>query len=123
MRRVPHLAWPLVALVALLGIGLAGACGSGSCAPSMWRWWSDGADPLALDIVLGLRLPRAAAGFAVGGLLALAGALLQVLLRNPLADPWVLGVSGGGALGSLLAMWAGAGAALVTGAAWIGVAV
>ena len=42
-----------------------------------------------------LRLPRALAAFAVGGLLALAGALIQVLLRNPLGDPYVLGVSGG----------------------------
>jgi len=123
MRRAPRFAWPLLALVALLALGLAGACGSGGCAPAMWSWWADGADPLARELVLGLRLPRAAAGFAVGGLLALAGALLQVLLRNPLADPWVLGVSGGGALGAVLAMWAGAGAALVTGAAWIGAAV
>ncbi|MCO5118085.1 MAG: iron ABC transporter permease [Burkholderiaceae bacterium] len=123
MHRAPRLAWPLIALAALLGFGLAGACGSGGCAPAMWWWWADGADPLARELVLGLRLPRAAAGFAVGGLLALAGALLQVLLRNPLADPWVLGVSGGGALGAVLAMWAGAGAALVTGAAWIGAAV
>lgn len=123
MRRAPRFAWPLLAVVALLGLGLAGACGSGGCTPSMWLWWADGADPLARELVLGLRLPRAAAGFAVGGLLALAGALLQVLLRNPLADPWVLGVSGGGALGAVLAMAAGAGAALVTGAAWAGAAV
>lgn len=123
MRRAPLLAWPMLAIVALAGLGLAGACGSGGCAPSMWWWWAEGADPLARELVVGLRLPRAAAGFAVGGLLALAGALLQVLLRNPLADPWVLGVSGGGALGAVLAMWAGAGAALVTGAAWIGAAV
>src|SRR5690606_165327 len=123
MRRAPRLAWPLLALVVVLGIALAGACGSGGCAPSMWWWWADSADPLARELVLGLRLPRAAAGFAVGGLLALAGALLQVLLRNPLADPWVLGVSGGGALGAVLAMWAGAGATLVTGAAWVGAAV
>jgi len=123
MRRAPRLAWPLLVVVALLGVGLAGACGSGGCTPAAWGWWIDGADPLARELVLGLRLPRAAAGFAVGGLLALAGALLQVLLRNPLADPWVLGVSGGGALGAVLAMWTGAGAALVTGAAWVGAAV
>ncbi len=57
-----------------------------------------------------LRLPRALAGFACGGLLALAGALLQVLLRNPLAEPYVLGVSGGAAVFAI--------AALLTGAAW-----
>ncbi|HEX7812107.1 MAG TPA: iron ABC transporter permease [Burkholderiales bacterium] len=67
------------------------------------------------DIVWKLRLPRAAAGFACGGLLALAGALLQVLLRNPLADPYIFGVSGGAALGVLLAMLLGLGIATQTG--------
>jgi iron complex transport system permease protein len=65
----------------------------------------------AADIVLGLRLPRALAGFAVGALLALAGALLQALLRNPLADPYVLGISGGAAVAALLALAAGVGVA------------
>ncbi|CAN5231619.1 iron ABC transporter permease [soil metagenome] len=53
------------------------------------------------DLVFGLRLPRTLSAFVTGGLLALAGALLQVLLRNPLADPYVLGISGGAAVGSL----------------------
>ncbi|WP_061126004.1 FecCD family ABC transporter permease [Caballeronia catudaia] len=61
---------------------------------------------LADDIVLTLRLPRALAGFASGALLATAGALLQVLLRNPLAEPYVLGVSGGAAAFALAAMLA-----------------
>ncbi|WP_250528903.1 iron ABC transporter permease [Caballeronia sp. ATUFL_F1_KS4A] len=59
---------------------------------------------IADDIVLTLRLPRALAGFASGALLAFAGALLQVLLRNPLAEPYVLGVSGGAATFALAAM-------------------
>jgi iron complex transport system permease protein len=59
---------------------------------------------IADDIVLTLRLPRALAGFASGALLALSGALLQVLLRNPLAEPYVLGVSGGAAAFALTAM-------------------
>ena len=70
-------------------------------------------------LVRELRLPRALAAFAVGGLLALAGALMQVLLRNPLADPYILGLSGGAAVGALGAMLAGA-AALVTPAALAG---
>lgn len=61
---------------------------------------------IADEIVLTLRLPRALAGFASGALLALAGALLQVLLRNPLAEPYVLGVSGGAATFALAAMLA-----------------
>ena len=56
---------------------------------------SDGKDNVAHQIVWQLRLPRILAAFACGGLLALAGVLLQVLLRNPLADPYILGVSGG----------------------------
>jgi len=59
-------------------------------------------------IVRELRLPRALAAFGVGGLLAVAGALMQVLLRNPLADPYVLGISGGAAVGALVAMTVGA---------------
>jgi iron complex transport system permease protein len=51
-----------------------------------------------------LRVPRALSAFAVGGLLALAGALMQVLLRNPLGDPYVLGVSGGASAAVLVAM-------------------
>ena len=70
-------------------------------------------DGLAVEVIRGLRLPRALAAFACGGLLALAGALMQVLLRNPLADPYVLGISGGAAVGALSAMLAGLALALV----------
>lgn len=56
------------------------------------------------QVLHALRVPRALAAFGVGGLLAVAGALMQVLLRNPLADPYVLGVSGGASVGALLAM-------------------
>ena len=59
---------------------------------------------LAGEVVRTLRLPRALAGLACGGLLALAGALMQVLLRNPLADPYVLGISGGASVGALATM-------------------
>ena len=59
------------------------------------------------QVLLELRLYRAAAGFLVGAGLACAGAVLQALLRNPLADPYVLGVSGGGALGAALAIFFG----------------
>lgn len=63
-------------------------------------------------MVWGLRLPRALSAFAVGGLLALAGALMQILLRNPLADPYILGVSGGAATGAMLSL-------LLAPAAWV----
>ncbi len=70
------------------------------------------ANDAATQIVWQLRLPRVLASFACGGLLALAGTLLQVLLRNPLADPYILGVSGGAAVGALTAMLLGWGLVL-----------
>ncbi|HET7160246.1 MAG TPA: iron ABC transporter permease, partial [Burkholderiales bacterium] len=72
------------------------------------------------DIVWNLRAPRALAAYACGGLLALAGVLLQLLLRNALADPYVLGISGGASLGALLALTVGASAAVMQGAALAG---
>ncbi len=59
------------------------------------------------SLVMDLRLPRALTAFGVGGLLAVAGVLMQVLLRNPLADPYILGSSGGAAVAALLAMMFG----------------
>ena len=70
------------------------------------------------DIVLQLRLPRAAGVFAAGALLATAGALMQVLLRNPLADPYILGIAGGAAVGALGAMLLGLAAWVVDTAAY-----
>jgi iron complex transport system permease protein len=74
------------------------------------------------DIVWELRLPRALTAFVCGALLAVSGVLLQVLLRNPLADPYVLGISGGAALGALGAMLIGATLALTNLAAFAGAA-
>jgi iron complex transport system permease protein len=72
-------------------------------------------------IIYQLRLPRVLAAFAVGGLLAMSGALLQVLTRNPLAEPSVLGVSGGASVGALaVLMMGGAGTIWVAGGAWVG---
>jgi len=58
-------------------------------------------DPAARDILLGVRLPRLVLGMLVGSALATAGAVFQALLRIPLADPYVLGVSGGAALAGI----------------------
>ncbi len=55
-------------------------------------------------VVFGLRLPRIALGILVGASLSVAGAGFQALLRNPLADPYVLGVSSGAALGAILSL-------------------
>ncbi|GAA0847185.1 iron ABC transporter permease [Marinobacter szutsaonensis] len=79
-----------------------------------------GGSELHRTLILELRLPRTFSAFATGGLLAVAGALMQVLLRNPLADPYVLGLSGGAAVGALLAMLAGAAGFLISGSAFAG---
>jgi iron complex transport system permease protein len=72
-------------------------------------------------IIYQLRLPRVLTAFAVGGLLAMSGTLLQVLTRNPLAEPSVLGVSGGASVGALAVLtMGGAGTFWVAGGAWLG---
>lgn len=79
-----------------------------------------GTPGMTADVVWHLRLPRAIAVFVCGGLLAMAGALMQVLLRNPLADPYVLGISGGAAVGALGALLLGLMPLWVDVAAFIG---
>ena len=71
-------------------------------------------------VIMELRLPRVLSGFLVGGMLALAGALMQVLLKNPLAEPYVLGVSGGASVCALLAMMAGIAGVWLNIAAFVG---
>ncbi|TWC66716.1 iron complex transport system permease protein [Burkholderia sp. SJZ115] len=103
--------WAALALAAALVLVAALTLGSVPISPRQALgalFTPAGGDPLAGEIVRTLRLPRALAGFGCGALLALAGALLQVLLRNPLAEPYVLGVSGGAAGFALAAMIAGA---------------
>lgn len=69
-------------------------------------WGSDAARLVLVEI----RLPRALLGFLIGGALGLAGAVLQGYLRNPLAEPGLMGVSGGAALGAVTAIHSGAAA-------------
>lgn len=76
--------------------------------------WSGvfGGDGLEADIFWKLRLPRVAVGMLAGCCLALAGTAFQALFRNPLADPFILGVSSGSSAGVALALWLGGGAVL-----------
>jgi iron complex transport system permease protein len=69
-----------------------------------------GLDPRERLVLVELRLPRIALAAVIGAALAVSGCALQALLRNPLADPFVLGVSGGAALGGTLALALGGGA-------------
>ena len=120
-RRHTLLIIVLLLLLAAASLLAALMAGSFAVAPGeVLHALLGGAPGVGADVVLKLRLPRALSGFACGGLLALAGALMQVLLRNPLADPYVLGISGGAAVGALSAMLAGLALALVNLAAFAG---
>lgn len=75
---------------------------------------------LNAQVLQEIRLPRTLAAFVTGGLLALSGAIMQVLLRNPLADPYILGISGGAAVGALSAILVGATGFWLSNAAFVG---
>jgi len=117
----PRLLFSLLLILALGALLLALVSGSQGLG---WAALFDESDPrraaLAWSLVQELRLPRALSAFAVGGLLALAGVLMQVLLRNPLGDPYILGVSGGAAFAVLLSMLLGLPVAWLTGSAFGG---
>ena len=81
---------------------------------------SGGGDDTTRSVIVELRLPRALTAFSVGGLLAIAGVLMQVLLRNPLAEPYILGSSGGAAVAALFTMILGLGSLVVDIAAFGG---
>jgi iron complex transport system permease protein len=104
--------WAAVPALLLLLIGVA--VGVGAIPLSMAdvaRALVGEGDPTAVAIIRTLRLPRALLAALVGAGLGMAGAALQGSLRNPLAEPYLLGVSGGAAVGAVLAVAAGIGAA------------
>ncbi len=75
---------------------------------------------LNTQVLREIRLPRTLAAFVTGGLLSLSGVIMQVLLRNPLADPYILGLSGGAAVGALSAILLGVSGLWLANAAFAG---
>jgi ABC-type Fe3+-siderophore transport system permease subunit len=117
MKRLGRRGWALVLALSWLALAasvlasadlgikrvdLGGVLGS---------WWTGAEPPSVLDATLvGIRVRRAVMAAVAGAALSIAGCALQALLRNPLADPYVLGVSGGASLGAIVAMaWTAAG--------------
>ncbi|RME84665.1 MAG: iron ABC transporter permease [Zetaproteobacteria bacterium] len=103
----------------MLGI-VAASLALALAAGGHWIWPIPHLDPVDATVLWQLRLPRALAAFAVGALLALAGAWLQVMLVNPLAEPYILGAASCGALGAAMGLWLGHGQGAVAAGAWIG---
>ena len=123
MQRHPALMIWMPALLALTlsAFGLSMMLGSSTLSlHELWTTLLGGGSDFDRTVVMQLRLPRSVNAFAVGGLLALAGTLMQVLLRNPLADPYILGVSGGAAVGALGAFLVGLAGIWVNGGAFLG---
>lgn len=120
MRPFPFLIFLIIFSLALIIASLF----IGSVQLSLQTVWSSLLEPSTQQsslIITELRLPRALAAFATGALLAQAGALMQVLVRNPLADPYILGVSGGAATAVLIGMLLGFSSSLsLTSLAFIG---
>jgi len=98
---------PLVLLLGVLGLAIWIALSSGY---QRIDWTALRLDETTRMIFFQIRLPRVVLGVLVGASLAVVGAALQALFRNPLADPFTLGVSGGGALGASVAISLGLGA-------------
>lgn len=105
----PKLRRAVLLLLGLLALSVALALSSGY---QRLDWMGLRTDEVQATILFQIRLPRVLLGVLVGASLAVVGAALQALFRNPLADPFTLGVSGGGALGASVAIALGAGASI-----------
>ena len=98
---------PALLLSSVFAVLASSAIGSVSLDPQQWLVALRNPAAEHGELLWGLRLPRAMAAWTIGALLSLSGCLMQVLLRNPLADPYILGVSGGAAFATLLGISAG----------------
>ncbi len=120
---MPRVIFIPVILLVICGLSLGYSLTSGSIDISLAELLSillGDRDSHNARVVMELRLPRVISGFMVGGLLALAGALMQVLLKNPLAEPYVLGVSGGASVFALVTMMLGVAGAWLNISAAVG---
>lgn len=103
------------ALFLAAAIGLGAGFGAGEVGLRELLPPSPALDAIDRAILFDVRLPRVLLAAVLGAALAVAGIAFQAMLRNPLADPYVLGVSGGASIGGVLALWAGLGGAGIAG--------
>lgn len=108
-------------IIAIVSIFFSIAKGSTSISLSqLLEAFTTPENSMIYQIIVELRIPRTLSAFVTGGLLAMSGVIMQILLRNPLADPYILGISGGAACASLLCLFFGLAGYWLTGAAWLG---
>lgn len=112
------LAASLLAFLAILGSLLSGSVDLSFS--DLMSYAAGDLPNLQRQVLEDIRLPRTLAAFVTGSALALAGVLMQVLLRNPLADPYILGLSGGAAVGALASIMLGLGGWWLSGTAFVG---
>jgi iron complex transport system permease protein len=113
--------WPLFIVGLVVALLLAVALGTITLSPAaVWNALFQRGDPAAVTVVQVLRLPRAILAALIGAGLGLSGAALQGAMRNPLAEPYLLGVSGGAAVGAVVAVSLGLSLTLVPLAAFAG---
>jgi len=115
--RIARVSALLVILLVIAGVVsiLTGTAGIGAARVfrgivTGWREGHLALDPSERTILFSIRLPRIIFAGIVGAALSTAGVVFQALLRNPLADPYILGVSGGSAVGAIIGILLGAGA-------------
>src|SRR5258706_16199526 len=109
---MPASRWMLLVAALIVAAGLGVAIGSIHIPPSaLWDAVRGVGDPTPIMVVRTLRLPRVALAMLVGAGLGMSGASLQGTMRNPLAEPYLLGVSGGAAVGAVIAYSLGFGPA------------
>ncbi len=106
LSKVSGLLLMVLLVVLLMGISFGS---SGSGVSSLWHILTNQGhvDPMHLTIIWKLRLPRVLLAALVGAALSLGGLVFQALLRNPLAEPYILGISGGSAIGAILGILLG----------------
>ncbi|WP_338593486.1 iron ABC transporter permease [Bacillus safensis] len=106
-KRQSRRRWLIPGLLLSLGVGICLGLALGSVQlslPDLIAALTGSGQPVHEKIVMDLRLPRVLIGFIVGACLAASGAILQGVVRNPLADPGIIGVTAGGGLAAVLSM-------------------
>ena len=107
MRRVLAVSM-FTALILAVSIVLGISLGSTGAGADFWSWaLGKTKDPVLEAIVWNIRLPRVMMAALVGAVLSLGGLVFQALLRNPLAEPYILGISGGSAVGAIIGILMG----------------